>query len=319
MTNKTDVTIIIPAYNEEETVGDVIHGIKQIIDKTEYEYKIIVVNDGSTDNTANIAKEAGADKLVSHDINKGLGVAFRTGIETALEMNADIIVNIDADGQFNPNDIPRLIRPIIEGKADMVTCSRFLDKNLEPDMPWIKKFGNAIFTKLVNRLTKQKFTDTQCGFRAYSKEVALRMTLFGVYTYTQEVFLDLIAKGLKVVEIPCKVKGQRKGKSKVVNNVFSYGFKSLVIIIRTIRDYRPLEFFGIFGITLLSIGFVTGSAIIIRWLLIRDFGPYRTLAGISFLLFITGLLLFFIALIADMVGRERKLVEEILYKLRREK
>ena len=307
---------MIPAYNEEMTIGSVIKAIPRDIAD---DVKVVVIDDGSTDNTVNVAKESGADKIVSHGINKGLGIAFQTGIETALKMNADTIVNIDADGQFNPNDIPKLIKPIIEGNGDMVTCSRFLDKKLEPDMPWIKKFGNALFTKLVSRLTKQKFMDTQCGFRAYSREAALRMTLFGEHTYTQEVFLDLIAKGLKVVEIPCKVKGQRKGKSKVVNNVFSYGFKSLAIIIRTIRDYSPLEFFGIFGISLLSIGFVTGSVILIRWVFIRAIDPYRTVAGISFLLFITGLLLFFIALIADMLGRERKLVEEILYRLRREK
>ena len=123
---------MIPAYNEEQTIGKVIRGIPK--DCAE-EVEVLVIDDGSKDNTVRVANESGADNVVLHKINKGLGVAFRTGIESALKMNADIIVNIDADDQFNPCDIPRLIRPIIEGKAEMVTCSRFIDENLVPDMP----------------------------------------------------------------------------------------------------------------------------------------------------------------------------------------
>ena len=308
------IIITIPAYNEEKTVGSVIKAIPRDIAE---DIKIVVIDDGSTDNTANIAKKSGADKVVSHNTNKGLGVAFQTGIETALEMNADIAVNIDADGQFNPNDIPRLIKPIIDGKVDMVTCSRFLDKNLEPDMPRIKKFGNAIFTKLVSRLTKQKFTDTQCGFRAYSKEVALRLTLFGVHTYTQEVFLDLATKGMRILEIPCKVKGEREGKSRLVTNVFSYGLKVLLIIIRSFRDYQPLKFFGTIGFGVFFIGFVIGIAMFIRWIFIGIVSPYRSLVNISMLFLIIGFLLLILALIADMFDRHRKLQEEILYRLKK--
>ena len=307
---------MIPAYNEEKTIGTVIKNIPRNFVK---DLKIVVIDDGSTDNTVKVAKESGADKIVSHNINKGLGVAFQTGLETALKTNADIIVNIDADGQFDPNDIPKLVRPITEGKADMVTCSRFLDKNLEPDMPWIKKFGNAIFTKLVSGLTKQKFTDTQCGFRAYSKAAALKMTLFGVHTYTQEVFLDLATKGMRLLEIPCKVKGERDGKSRVVNTVFSYGLKVLLIIIRSFRDYQPLKFFGTIGFGVFFIGFVIGMTMIARYIFTGMVSPYRSLVNLSMLFLIMGFLLLILALIADMFDRQRKMLEEILYSLRREK
>ena len=316
MTNKPDVTIIIPAYNEEKTIGSVIKDIPRNIAE---DVKIIVIDDGSTDNTVNVAKESGADKVISHNTNKGLGVAFQTGIETALKMNADIIVNIDADGQFNPNDISGLIKPIIAGKADMVTCSRFLDKNLEPDMPRIKKFGNNIFTKLISRLTKQKFTDTQCGFRAYSREAALRLTLFGIHTYTQEVFLDLATKGMRILEIPCKVKGEREGKSRLVNNVFSYGLKVLLIIIKSFRDYQPLKFFGTIGFGVFFVGFVIGIIMVVRYILTGMVSPYRSLVNLSMLFLIIGFLLLILALIADMFDRQRKMLEEILYSLRREK
>lgn len=316
MSNKPNVVVMIPAYNEEKTILAVIKAIPKDIAE---DVKIVVIDDGSTDNTVNVAKESGADKVISHNTNKGLGVAFQTGIETALKTNANIIVNIDADGQFNPNDIPKLIKPIIEGKADMVTCSRFLDKNLVPDMPWIKKFGNSLFTKLVSRLTKQKFTDTQCGFRAYSRDAALRMTLFGIHTYTQEVFLDLATKGMGILEIPCKVKGEREGKSRLVTNVFSYGLKVLLIIIRSFRDYQPLKFFGTIGFGVVFIGFLIGITMFVRWILIGMVSPYKSLVDISVLLLVLGFLLIILALIADMFNRQRLLQEEILYRLRREK
>ena len=120
-----NLIITIPAYNEEATIASVITRIPR---NCADEVKILVIDDGSTDNTAAVAVEAGADKIVSHGFNKGLGTAFQTGIETALEMGADVVVNIDADGQFNPEDIPKLIEPIKENEADMVTCTRFLEK-----------------------------------------------------------------------------------------------------------------------------------------------------------------------------------------------
>ena len=314
MYEENKIAVVVPAYNEEKTIGSVIKAIPRDIAD---DVKVIVIDDGSTDNTVKVAKESGADKVVSHNTNKGLGIAFQTGIETALKTNADIIVNIDADGQFNPGDIPRLIRPIIEGKADMVTCSRFVDKNLEPDMPWLKKFGNRRFTNIVNRLADGNFTDTQCGFRAYSREAALRLTLFGRYTYTQEVFLDLARKGMKIMEIPCKVKGEREGESRLIKNVFSYGFKSLLIILRSYRDFQPLRFFGGIGLGMFTPGVVIALALAIRLLLIHRIYPYMSLVYVSLVLIIVGVLLIVLALVADMYVRQRDLQEEILYRLKK--
>ncbi len=307
---------MLPAYNEENTIGEIIAAIQRDIGE---DVKVIVVDDGSTDSTVKVAGNAGADEIISHGVNKGLGIAFQTGINTALNMGADIIVNIDADGQFDPNDIPMLIRPIAEGKADMVTASRFLDKNLRPAMPRLKRLGNKFFTGLINWLMGQKYADTQCGFRAYSREAALRMTLFGGHTYTQEVFLDLITKGMRIIEIPCKVKGERNGKSRVASNVFAYGLKALFIVIRSFRDYRPLAFFGVTGFAVFFIGFIIGLVMFIRWLLIGVVSPYRSLIDISMLLLIIGFLLIFLAFVADMFVRQRKILEEILYRLRKEK
>jgi len=310
------LVVLIPAFNEEESIADVIKQIPKRIPGVE-SVKILVVNDGSTDSTAEVSRKAGA-AVVSHRSNKGVGAAFTTGVDAALERGADIIVNVDADGQFNPRDIPALVKPILDNRADMVTCSRFLDKNLEPDMPWVKKFGNGFFTRLVNFCTGQRFTDTQCGFRAYSREAALRLTLFGQFTYTQESFLDLVNKGLRVVEVPLRVRGERAyGKSKVVSNVFSYGLRALTIIVRSARDYQPLKFFGSAALFLISVGTIIGLALFIRLLLIHQVSPYMYAVYLALVFVIVGFLLLVLALIADMSDRQRRLNEEILYRLKK--
>jgi glycosyltransferase involved in cell wall biosynthesis len=311
------IVVQIPAFNEEKTIFEVINkipkkilGIKEII--------ILVIDDGSKDNTVCEARKAGADKIVSHQFNKGLGVAFRTGINEALKAGADIIVNIDADMQFNPKDIPKLIVPIVNGNADLVTCTRFKEKSKTPKMPLVKKFGNSIFTAIISWLAGQKFTDTQCGFRAYSRECALRLNLFGKHTYTQEALLDAVEKGMRITEISCTVKGQREhGKSKVVENWFAYSIKALLIITRSIRDHKPLKFFGAIGVLLFAIGITSALWLWIRLMLKHKIDPYLWVAYADVILVVLGFLLLILALLADMNDRQRKTQEEILYKIKK--
>ncbi|MFH1225455.1 MAG: glycosyltransferase family 2 protein [Candidatus Diapherotrites archaeon] len=309
------LVVMVPALNEEKTIGAVIADVpKEIsgISKT----SVLVVDDGSTDGTVAAAKAKGAT-VFSHGMNRGLGVAFSTGIEKALEMGADVIVNIDADGQFDSADIAKIVQPILRGEAGMVSCSRFLDKGLEPEMPRIKKFGNSVFTWLVNKFTGGNFTDTQCGFRAYSREAAMKMTLFHKYTYTQEVFLGLANSGCRIMEMPFRVKGAREGKSRVVGNVFSYGIRALVIIVRTVRDYKPLEFFASIGAGFLALGLAIGGAVFLHWLSTGMTSPYTSLISVAGMLLLIGFLLVVLALLADMNERQRKMQEEILYRLRK--
>ena len=308
--------VIIPAYNEEKTIGTVIKSIPNKINGIT-KLEIIVVDDGGKDRTPEIARKSGA-LVVSHSTNKGVGAAFQTGIDKAIELKADIILNMDADGQFNPLDIPKLIQPIIAGTADMVTASRFKDKNLVPIMPLHKKIGNRLFSNLTSFLVGQKFYDTQCGFRAYSKKAALNLNLFGKFTYTQEAFIDLASKDIKIVEIPLKIRGVREfGKSKVANNVFKYGFRALDIMIKTVRDYKPLEFFGGIGFSVFSIGFVFGLFVFAHWLRTGATSPYTSMIPIGAVFLILGFLMMFLALIADMNSRIRRNQERILYELKR--
>ena len=311
------LVVLIPAFNEEKTISTVVERIpRKILGISAIE--ALVVDDGSTDSTVALAKKSGA-RVHSNGMNRGLGTSFATGINEALKSGADIIVNIDADGQFNPEDIPKLISPIMGKKADIVTCSRFLDKNLEPAIPFVKKWGNRFFTKLVNFFTGGKFTDTQCGFRAYSREAALRLTVFGEFTYTQEVFLDLASKKMRIAEVALPVRAERQfGKSKMVSNVLTYGVRAIAIILRSVRDYQPLKFFGSMGALALLASFATGAFVFQHWLVTGHTSPYRSLLDTSLFFLLIGGILVVLALIADMSDRQRKLQEEILYYLKKE-
>ena len=309
------VVVTIPAFNEEKTIGDVIRQIPRNCAET---VEILVINDGSRDRTVEAAESAGADHILTHQKNLGLGTAFKNGINQALRLGADIIVNIDADGQFNPADIPRLIQPIIDNRAEMVTCSRFKDPRLTPHMPFLKIFGNKFFAKTLNLFLGQRFHDTQCGFRAYSREAAMNLTLFSKYTYTQEVFIDLIKKGFRIMEIPCRVMGQRKGKSRVVKNILSYGLKVSLIIIRSSRDYEPLKFFGFPGAIMMGLGALSGLILFLRWFFIGKVNPYLIVVYANIFLIIVGSLLLVLGLLADMLDRNRQLQEEVLYRMKKE-
>ena len=277
---------------------------------------LININDGSTDNTALAAKEVGA-LVISHAANEGLGAAFSDGINEALKIGADIIVNIDADNQFDPAEIPNLVRPILNGEADMVTGTRFFNNQKIPRMSGLRRFGNKFFVWLINKLTGKSFTDTACGFRAYSREAALRLNLFGGFTYTQEALLDLVGKDLKIEEVPIKVIYHSGRKSKISGSLMSYGIQALMIVLRTFRDYYPLKFFGLPGLLISGLGFVGALYSFIFWFITGYTTPVKTLFFSAITLLILGFLLIILALIADMLKRIRRNQEEILYRLKK--
>lgn len=304
--------VIIPALNEEATISEVIGGIPRTIQGIS-EVEVIVIDDGSTDKTSSLARLAGA-KVIRHKQNLGLGAAFRTGIEEALRQGAHIIVNMDSDGQFNPRDIPELITLIQSGMADFVTATRFARPDYIPDMPAIKLLGNRWMTRLINFVTAKRFTDVSCGFRAYSREAALKLTLFGHFTYTQESFIDLSYKRISMAEVPLRVRGERAhGRSRIAGNLWRYGIKSATIIFRAARDYQPVYFFGVPGATSFLLGVVSGLFLLFHYLSTGQTYPYRSLVQVAGILIIVGFLLIFISLLADMQHRNRILIDENLY------
>jgi glycosyltransferase involved in cell wall biosynthesis len=317
------LVVTIPALNEEKTIAKVVSGVPRDIPGI-HETEIIVVNDGSTDRTAEVAERAGA-MVVNVRGRPGLGTIFRTGLERAMRRGADLIVNIDGDGQFDPADIRKLVAPLLRDEADFVTCSRFADPELRPQMPRVKYVGNRVVTGIINWVCGgTKFTDVSCGFRAFNREAAYRLTLFGRFTYTQECFIDLFSKGLRIVEVPLRVRGVREhGKSRVASNILKYGTNSLPIILRAMRDIQPLKFFGGIALALFIPGvmcglFVTGWYLYNGWFDNRyRTTPFTSLITISGVTVTLSFLLGVLALLADMLGRHRRISEEMLYLQRR--
>lgn len=305
------IAAVLPAFNEEKQIGQVISAIPGFVDH------IIVVDDGSTDRTAHIARESGA-MTVSHKKNRGVGAAFNTGVLTILEMQVDIMVNMDADGQFNPGDIEKLIFPILEGRAGFVTASRFIDKEFVPRMPAIKKMGNRFMSRFISKLTKHKFFDVSCGFRAYSRDTLNRLNLYGDFTYTQETFIDLVFKNIEILEVPVHVEGKRAhGKSRVASNLFRYAYQTLQIIMRTFRDNKPFRLFGSMSVISFLIGLGFGIFLIIHYIQVGEFTPHKWAGFVSGFFLVAGLLLLLIGFVLDMFARMRRVQEEILFELKR--
>ena len=309
------LVILIPAYNEGEAIGLVINtlpkslpGITEIIP--------LVVDDGSKDNTAAVAADAGA-MVVRHPYNHGLGKAFSTGLTKALELGADVLVNIDADGQFNPHDIQALLDPILSGRADFVSGDRFskIDGSLvHPEyMSRIKFWGNQRMSALVSMLARRRFVDVSCGFRAYSREAMLRLNLTGSFTYTQESFLDLANKGLVIETVPVDVRYYPERQSKMAGSILKYAWQTVKIIFRAYRDYSPLRFFGVLGVFPGALGIVLGLFVMVHYLLNGAFTPYKAVGLAAIYLVSLAIILWIVGLLADMFVRVRLNQEKILY------
>lgn len=317
MEDNLHLAVLIPAYNEESTIQNVINSIPKKIEGIE-KISVIVVNDGSTDNTETLALKAGA-VVVTHKTNKRLGPTFRDGLEKAMEIKSDILVTIDADGQFDTNEIPSLIKPLIENEAEFVTGSRFEDGTIPPEnMPWIKRWGNHKVAGIISWATGKKFKDVTCGFRAYSKEAMLRLNLFGKFTYTQETFLDLAFKDLEIKEIPVTVKYFKNRKSKIASSLINYGINSANIIFRAIKDYKPLKFFGLTGILIFLLGLAFDIFLLIHYSINLTFSPFKSLGFLGAFLNAIGVLVFFIGILADLIDKIRQTQEKILYMKKKE-
>lgn len=214
------LVVVIPACNEEKSIWGVIRRIPRSIPLS---FSIIVVIDDRTrDDTALVALKAGA-KVVDLGPCTGLANAFRAGLRKALEEDADVIVNIDADGQYLPEDIPRLIAPILAGEADVVLGSRFAGKIEE--MPPLKRLGNRFFTWVVRKMARVPITDAQTGFRAMTRKVAECLQIESDYTYTQEMIIDVASIGFRIKEVPVFFARRRYGKSRLIRNSFNYALR----------------------------------------------------------------------------------------------
>ena len=289
------IVITIPAYNEEKTIGKVISSIKEFMNtQTNYEYTLLVVDDGSKDRTAEVSKKLGA-VVYSHPKNYGLAETFRTELKKCLELKADVIVHIDADGQYLPKEIPRLIGGIEKG-YDLVLGSRF--KGKIEYMPLLKKMGNIAFSKVISNVTGVKITDGQTGFRAFTKEVAEKIDLRSNHTYTQEQIIRAVMEKFKILEVPVYF-AKRKDKSRLISHPLEYAVRAWVNIIRTYRDYEPMRFFGKLGMLFIIPGFLIGLWLFSLLITTGRVGHTGS-AILSVLLIMIGIQLISFGLLADM-------------------
>jgi len=255
---KNKTIVIIPAFNEEETIKTAIEQVKP------YCKHVLVVDDGSTDNTKRIAEECNAIVL-SHKVNLGLGQSLRDGIKKALSLNAQAFVIFDADLQYQASDIPKLLYYIFREDYDLVMGSRLAGK-IEK-MNFLKKFGNIMYTKLLRYLTREGITDGQTGLRAFTQEFAKSIKIRGDFTYTQEMILEAVSKKFKIGEIPIYFARRISGHSRLMRNPFHFAKSSGIFLLKVLIDLNPLKIYALISGFLITVGFYMGGKEVVDWLL----------------------------------------------------
>ena len=307
----TKLIIQIPCFNEEETLLTTLEALPKAIWGVD-EIEVLVINDGSTDKSADIAKNFGAS-VIDIKPNKGLANAFRVGLQEALNHGADIIVNTDADNQYCADDIEGLITPLLEHKADIVVGARDIlsIKEFSPLKKMFQKLGSFV----LRLLSSTQVEDAPSGFRAFSKEAAIKLNVFDNYTYTMETLLQANAKGLKVVSVPIHV-NEKLRESKLVKNIFDYIFKSMKTTIRMFIVYRPFRFF----ITIAGMLGFLGLILVVRFLyyFYQGFGNGHVQSLIFAAVFlISAVQVAIIAIIGDLLSINRKIMEDVQTRLKR--
>jgi len=310
------ILVIIPAYNEEDSLGPLLSNIKKN-DIPNARMDCLVIDDGSQDGTARVAQTHGALLIKNHQ-NQGVGLSLSRGIECALSRKYDLAVNIDADNQFEPEDIKKLVAPILNQEADMVVGERF-GSGRPQNMPKIKYYGNKIMNRIINTIIKGDYSDVSCGFRAYNQNTLINLNLFGKFTYTQEMFLDLYFKNINIKQVPVRVNYFPGRRSRVAGNLFSYIWKTSKIILRSFVYFKPLKFFGIPALitSVAGLGFV-GFLFFYR-LTNGSYTPFKAYGFIGVALIFFGLLLMAIGLMSDILDKNRRINEKILYLIKKDK
>ncbi len=305
--------IQIPCYNEAQTLSATIQALpRQLSAVGQIEY--LVIDDGSQDNTAEIAQQAGVDHVIHLPRHMGLAFGFLTGLEACLKHGADIIVNTDADNQYNAEDIQQLINPIVQGQADIVVGDRGVAtlSNFSPMKRFLQRMGSWI----VAQASGIKIPDATSGFRALSREAALRTLVLSEYTYTLETLIQAGARHMAVAYVPVRVNPQTR-PSRLVRSTPDYLVNSARTIVRSYTMYRPLRVFSLVSMLLLASGLVLAIRFLIFYLLGQGSGHVQSLI-LAAILLIIGFQTLLIGLVADVIGFNRIILEEILYRLRRQ-
>jgi glycosyltransferase involved in cell wall biosynthesis len=305
--------IQIPCLNEADTLPATIADLPRSVPGIDT-VEVLVIDDGSRDGTANVALACGADHVVRLRRNKGLAAAFMAGIDAALKQGADFIVNTDADNQYAGKDIAKLIAPLLKGDADIVIG----DRNIAAlqHMSWRKRQLQRLGSWVVRQVSNTTVPDTTSGFRAYTRDAALRMTIVSEFSYTLESIIQAGKKRMAIAHVPIET-NPRTRKSRLFDSVFSYIKRSGATIVRIYTMYEPLKVFTYIGLTVFGVGGLGGLRFLYYWMTSTGayVGHIQSLI-FSAVLMILGFQVLLIGLLADVMSANRKLLEDVVYRVR---
>jgi glycosyltransferase involved in cell wall biosynthesis len=294
LNDKPSIVVGVPAFNEERTIA------KVVLQAQKYADRVVVCDDGSTDLTAEIAERLGAD-VVRHERNLGYGAAIQTLFKRAKELGADVLVTLDADGQHDPCEVPEVVKPIVDGVADVVIGSRFFGERPAYAMAWYRRAGVKFITRLVNNSGKHGVRDAQSGFRAYNRESLEKLALFengmGV---SVEVLVKARKQGLRIVEVPAACSYRRDVKNNTYNPI-RHGFSVIMSILKLVIEDKPLIMLGVPGIICLIAGAAFGVWMLQIYAIERQIATNVALASIAFILI--GLFVLFTAITLYAISR----------------
>lgn len=304
--------IQIPCYNEAETLEIALNDLpKQIEGVDEIEY--LIIDDGCTDNTVEVAKKWGVHHVVSFAKNKGLAKGFMAGIDACLKNGADIIVNTDADNQYCADDIPKLIQPILDRKADIVIGERPIDETEHFSL--LKKKLQHLGSWVVRKASHTDIPDAPSGFRAFSRDAAMRINVINDYTYTLETIVQAGRNRMAIVSVPVRTNPELR-KSRLFHSMFGYVKKSMLTIIRALMMYKPLYCFTLVACVPTLIGILIGIRFLINYFVNGGAGHTQSLL-LACTLIIIGFITFVIGMLADVISANRKILEDIQYHTKR--
>jgi glycosyltransferase involved in cell wall biosynthesis len=303
--------IQIPCLNEAQTLPATLADLPKSIPGVDV-IEVLVIDDGSRDGTAEVARACGVDHVVRLRRNKGLAAAFQAGIDACLKAGADFIVNTDADNQYAGGEIPKLLAPLLRGEADICIGDRNIAELRH--MSWRKRQLQALGSWVVRQVSNTSVPDTTSGFRAYTREAALRMTIISEFSYTLESIIQAGKKRMAIAHVPIAV-NPRTRDSRLFDSIFSYIKRSGATIVRIYAMYEPLKVFTYIGLTLFGAGFLLGLRLVYYYFKFEA-GRHIPSAIAAAVLMILGMLVLVIGLLADLISANRKLLEDLLYRVR---
>ncbi|MFO7888930.1 MAG: glycosyltransferase family 2 protein [bacterium] len=304
--------IQIPCFNEEATLPMTLKEIPREFKGVDT-MEILVIDDGSTDNTEEVARKEGVDHIVKHTHNKGLAQSFATGLKESLLRDADIIVNTDGDNQYAGKDIQKLIDPVIAGRADIVIGDRDVMK-IE-HFSFIKKWLQRLGSWVVRHLSGTSIPDVTSGFRAFSREAALQISILSKFTYTLETVIQAGKKNMSITHIPVRT-NEKLRPSRLFQNIPTYLKRSLGTIFKVYTLYQPLRVFSVIGSVVFGIGFLITLRFIYFYITGDSSGHIQSLV-LSAVFMIVGFQIFVIGLMAELISTNRKFLEDIIYHIRK--